>query len=497
MKELTERFRAHLEKLRCYEHALGILYYDMETVMPQAAAELVGDTLGTLSEATYQLSTDAELLKMIETILAHKDEVDEVVYLEAKRMNEARERIACIPMEEFVAYQVALAAAQNVWHKAKVENDFASFLPHLETLVETTKRFALYYRPNAPVYDTLLDEYEKGMTTKELDAFFATVRERLSPVVEAVKKAKAPDTSFLRQEYPIDKQREFSEFLMDLMRMDRSRSVIGETEHPFTTNFTKNDVRITTHYYADAVESSLYSVVHEAGHATYELNIGDDIARSPLGTGVSMGVHESQSRFFENIIGRSEPFVEQFFPKLLELFPKQLAGVTPHEFYLAVNKAEPSLVRTEADELTYVYHVMVRYELEKRLFDGTLAVKDLPEAWNALYREYLGVEVPNDRMGVLQDSHWSGGSFGYFPSYAIGSAYSAQLLAVMERELDVWGYVKEGNLQPIIDWLAERIYRFGSKKDPGELIADACGEPFDPKYFTDYLTEKYTKLYNL
>jgi carboxypeptidase Taq len=284
---------------------------------------------------------------------------------------------------------------------------------------------------------------------------------------------------------------------MDVLGLDRNHCIIGETEHPFTTEFTKYDVRITTHYHEDMVEASMYSVIHEGGHATYERNIADEIAKTPLGRGVSMSVHEGQSRFFENIIGRSEPFIEAIFPKMQEIFPAQLKDVTAHDFYVAVNKAEPSLIRTEADELTYPLHVMIRYELEKRLFDGDLEAKDLPKEWNRMYREYLGIDVPDDRRGVLQDSHWASGLFGYFPSYALGSAFGAQLIKRMEREFDVWSSVRAGDLKPIVAWLTEHIYHFGSIKEPTQLMEEAFGAPFDPTYYTDYLTKKYTELYHL
>lgn len=498
MEQVLERFSAYLEKSRAFEHAAQLMYYDMETTMPPAASPLLGDTLGVLSEVSYERSTSPELMEMIQTILdAGEDRVGENWHLVAKRLSEQHERTACIPKEEFVEYQVQLVAAQNAWLTAKRNNDFWTFLPHLEKLVETNARFARYYKPNEPVYDTLLDDYEKGMTTEKLDEFFKSIREKLVPLLRKILLAPAPDTSFLKKSYPVEKQRELSDYLMQVMGMDRTRSTIGETEHPFTINFTKNDVRITTHYFEDAVASSMYSVVHEAGHATYELNVADEITRLPIGGGVSMGVHESQSRFFENIIGRSEPFIRYIFPKLKELFPEQLDGVTPHDFYRAVNKAEPSLIRTEADELTYGFHIMVRYELEKRLFDGSLKPQDLPKAWNESMMDYLGIEVPCDAEGVLQDMHWSGGSFGYFPSYAIGSAYAAQLLNRMEQDMDVWGEVEKGNLAPIIEWLTERIYRHGSKYDPTPLMEQAFGEPFSPAYYVDYLVKKYTDLYHL
>ena len=495
IQKTVERYRTYLEKLRAYEHAMRLMSYDMSTVMPKGAGPVVGDTFGVLSEAMYDMVTSPETEAMQREILEHRDEVDSAIVRTAELAMEERARIACVPKDEYVQYTIDRTTADQVWHEAKLKSDFPMFLPHLEKLIAAKKRFALYYKPDAPVYDTMLDAYEKGLNTATLDKFFATVRERLVPVIAKIQSQ--PDVSFLHRYYPIAEQRIFSDYLMDVLGLDRKYCIIGETEHPFTTSFTKYDVRITTHYHEDAVEASMYSVIHEGGHATYERNIGDDIARLPIGGGVSMSVHESQSRFFENIIGRSEPFIEAIFPKMQEIFKEQLKDVTAHEFYVAVNKAEPSLIRTEADELTYSLHVMVRYELEKRLFNGDLAAKDLPKEWNRMYKEYLGIDVPDDRRGVLQDSHWATGLFGYFPSYAVGSAYGAQLIKRMEQDLDVWTFVRKGDLRPIVAWLTEHIYRFGCRKEPGKLMEEAFGAPFDPTYYTDYLTKKYSELYRL
>ena len=495
ISETVTRYRAYLEKRRAYVHAMGLLGYDMNTVMPKGAGPIVGDTFGVLSEAMYDMVTSPEVEAMQREILAQRDEVDPAIVRTAELAMEERGRIACIPKEEYVQYTVDQTIADRVWHEAKIKSDFQMFLPHLEKLIAAKKRFAKYYRPDASVYATLLDEYEKGLNTETLDRFFKTVRERLVPVIAKIQSQ--PDVSFLHRHYPIAEQRIFSDYLMDVLGLDKNHCAIGETEHPFTTEFTKYDVRITTHYHENAVEASMYSVIHEGGHATYERNIGDEIARLPIGKGVSMSVHEGQSRFFENIIGRSEPFIEAIFPKMQEIFPEQLKDVDAHRFYVAVNKAEPSLIRTEADELTYSLHVMVRYELEKRLFDGDLEPKDLPAAWNRMYKDYLGVDVPDDRRGVLQDSHWASGLFGYFPSYALGSAYGAQLIKRMEQEIDVWDNVRNANLKPVVDWLTEHIYRFGCMKEPGKLMEEAFGAPFDPTYYTDYLTKKYSELYHL
>ena len=495
IEETVKRYRAYLGKLRAYRHAMGLMNYDMNTIMPKGAGPIVGETFGVLSEAVYDMYTSPETEAMQREILAHRDEVDPILVRTAELATEERARIACIPKDEYVQYTIDQTTADQVWHEAKLKSDFPMFLPHLEKLIAAKKRFARYYRPDVPVYGTMLDEYEKGLCTETLDRFFKTVRERLVPVIAKIKEQ--PDVSFLHRYYPIAEQRIFSDYLMDVLGLDRNHCIIGETEHPFTTEFTKYDVRITTHYHEDMVEASMYSVIHEGGHATYERNIADEIAKTPLGRGVSMSVHEGQSRFFENIIGRSEPFIEAIFPKMQEIFPAQLKDVTAHDFYVAVNKAEPSLIRTEADELTYPLHVMIRYELEKRLFDGDLEAKDLPKEWNRMYKEYLGIDVPDDRRGVLQDSHWASGLFGYFPSYALGSAFGAQLIKRMEREFDVWSSVRAGDLKPIVAWLTEHIYRFGSIKEPTQLMEEAFGAPFDPTYYTDYLTAKFTKLYHL
>ena len=495
IQETVERYKKHLEKVRAYGHAMGLMGYDMNTIMPKGAGPVVGSTFGVLSEVMYDMVTAPETVEMQQEILLHRDEVDPAIVRTAELAMEERARIACVPKDEYVQYTIDRTTADQVWHEAKLKSDFPMFLPHLEKLIAAQKRFALYYRPDAPVYDTMLDAYEKGLNTATLDKFFATVRERLVPVIAKIQNQ--PDVSFLHRHYPVADQRVFSDYLMDVLGLDRNHCVIGETEHPFTTSFTKYDVRITTHYHEDAVESSMFSVIHEGGHATYERNIADEIAKLPIGDGVSMSVHECQSRFFENLIGRSEPFIEAIFPKMQKIFPEQLKDVTAHMFYVAVNKAEPSLIRTEADELTYSLHVMVRYELEKRLFNGDLAAKDLPKEWNRMYKEYLGIDVPDDRRGVLQDSHWSSGLFGYFPSYALGSAYGAQLLKRMEQDIDVWGNVRAGNLKPLVEWLTEHIYRFGSLKEPVALMEEAFGAPFDPSFYTDYLTEKYSELYNL
>ena len=480
-----------------YNHVLGVTYLDAATAAPKGSYAGRGQTMGILSEITYDLIAKEENGDLISYLEANKDQLDAQTNREVEIFRKEYDRIHRIPAQEYVEYTVLRNDAMTVWEEAKNNNDFASFAPYLDKLVSFNRKFAGYYNPDMDPYDALLNEYEEGMTTEILDAFFHQLRQTVVPLLYKVTAAQQIDDSFLFRHYPIEQQRIFSDYLMEVLELDRDVCAIAETEHPFTTNFNNKDVRITTHYYEDMLASSMYSVIHEAGHAIYELGCDDAYNFSFLSGGVSMGIHESQSRFFENIIGRSYEFIQLIFPRIKELFPEQLADVDEIMFYKAVNKAQPSLIRTEADDLSYTLHVMVRYELEKQLIAGTLPVSELPAAWNRLYKEYLGIDVPNDKVGCLQDSHWSDGMFGYFPSYALGSAYGPQMVHIMEQDLgNILTLVKDGKIGTVKEWLKQKIHRHACFIKPAELFSSVCGK-FDAKYYTDYLTDKYTKLYNL
>ena len=499
--ESVQQAQEALKKLEqtqaAYSHAMGVLYLDAATAAPSDTWEGRGKTMEVMSQITYDLLVNDENDELLSYLEAHADELDAQTKREVEVLRKSYDQIHRIPAEEYVAYSVLINDAESVWHKAKPEDDFAAFAPYLEKIVDYNRKFAGYYHPEMAPYDALLNEYEEGMNVETLDAFFAQLRQTIVPLIEKIRATKQIDDAFLYRHYPVEIQRKLSDYLMEVMGIDRTHCGIAETEHPYTTNFNNKDVRITTHYYENNLVSSMFSVIHEGGHALYELGADDCYNYTALSGGVSMGIHESQSRFYENIIGRSPAFVHAVFPKLKELFPEQLSDVNEDKFYRAINKAEPSLIRTEADELTYCLHIMVRYEIEKQLIAGTLAVRDVPGEWKRLYKEYLGVDVPSDREGCLQDSHWSGGSIGYFPSYALGSAYGAQMLSKMQEEIgDIWGDVAKGDLGKVTGWLRSHIHRYASFQKPGELFRSVCGE-FDAKYYTDYLTEKYTKLYNL
>ena len=480
-----------------YRHTMEIVSIDAATAAPENSVEGRGKVMEMFSGLSYQLIADPANLDLIAFLKAHDGLLTQAQRRQVALFKRDSQQISRIPQEEYVAYNVLINEADAIWKKAKANNDFASFAPTLQKIVDFNRKFAGYYNPNVPAYDALLNEFEEGMTQPILDEFFGELRKTIVPLIQAVGEKPEIDSSFLCRHYPAEKQREFSQYLMDVIGIDKTRCTLAETEHPFTGGPNNHDVRITTHYYENAVHSSMYSVIHEGGHAIYDMGCDDAYNYTFLYGGVSMGIHESQSRFYENLIGRSRAFVELVFPKMQELFPEQLADVSPEMMYRAVNKARPSLIRTEADELTYCMHVMVRYEMEKQLIAGTLKIEDVPKEWNRLYKEYLGVDVPSDSQGCLQDTHWAGGMIGYFPSYALGSAYGAQMKSVMEQEIgNIEDLISKGEIGKITAWLHEHIHRHGSLYKPGELFEMCCGK-FDAKYFTDYLTEKYTKLYNL
>ena len=484
------------KKMYAYGAANSALYLDSVTVAPKDTSEGRGVAMGILAGEEHKLFASPETGELLDCLESNRDKLDARQARQTELLRRSYTQLSRIPADEYMEYAMLTNEASDVWHRAKEQNDFELFRPVLEKLVAFNRKFAGYYDSTKAPYDALLNEYERGMTMEKLDAFFAALREKIVPVIRAVGEKPQIDDGFLHKHYPVEIQRKFSDYLMEVMGLDRAHCGIGETEHPFTLNFNSQDVRITTHYVEDSLAESMYSVVHEGGHALYERGVDPQNDYTVLAGGVSMGIHESQSRFYENLIGRSRPFVHAIFPRIRAFFPEQLKDVDAEMFYRAVNKAQPSLIRTEADELTYSLHIMVRYEIEKQLIGGTLAVGDIPAEWNRLYKEYLGIDVPDDRRGCLQDSHWSGGSFGYFPSYALGSAYGAQMLRNMEKDVDVWGSVGKGDLAPVTAWLREKVHQYGSLLEPAQIVENACGV-FDPTVYTDYLTEKYSELYGL
>lgn len=498
--EALQNFRETIRKISSYEEALGVLYWDLRTGAPRKGMDNRSEVIGVLSGDHFKLATSPELGENLSTledrsVYSELSEIDQRLVAETRK---EYDRSIKIPPKLYQEHVVLSSQSESKWEEAKENNDYASFQPYLEKVISYTNQFIDLWGPKETRYDTLLDQYEPGMTVAELDRVFGGLREQLVPLAAAIANSPhQPDTSFLKQNYDKSSQKAFSLYILEQMGYNFEAGRLDESAHPFATGLNPGDVRITTRYLEDDVTSALFGTIHEGGHALYEQNIMEELIGTTLCTGTSMGIHESQSRFWENVIGRSRPFWNRYFGELQQRFPGQL-DVSVDQFYRGNNVVQPSLVRIEADELTYNLHIIIRYEIEKLIFNGGAKAADLPAIWNEKYKEYLGVTPQNDSEGVLQDVHWSGGAFGYFPSYSLGNMYAAQIADTMERDLQgFWGSVEKGDLLPIKQWLSERIYKYGKLRTPSELIQSVTGKPLDPQHLVAYLTKKYTDIYKL
>jgi len=500
-KKLVEKVK-HLVILLSAE---AIVHWDMETMMPPKAIRLRSQQLELLSRIEHKMSTDPEIGTLLEEIMRNSayDKLDYVqkrnVYLIKKQYDEQTK----LPEELVAETAKQQAITVDVWKKAKAAKNFSMFRPELEKLVELRRKAAeilMEVKETATPYDALIDIFEPKMTAKTITKVFDELREGLVSLLgkcEAAKKQ--PDMSILKGKVPIDLQRKISKALAEFVGYDVESKEAGgridETEHPFTTGY-YDDVRITTHYYENEFASSLFSVLHEAGHAMYEQGLKNEWMYQPVGSSCSSGFHESQSRFVENIIGRSRGFWVYFLPKLREVTGNILSDVDLDKFVHAVNQVKPSKIRVEADEVTYCLHIIVRFNIERDLFADKIMVKELPEIWNQSYRDYLGVSIENESEGVMQDTHWASGLYGYFPSYALGNIYSGQILATMEKDLPNWRkQIEKGNFSPVKNWLIKNVHSYGNLYDPPELIKKIAGKELNVKPYLNYLNEKYSKLY--
>ncbi|MCI8464625.1 MAG: carboxypeptidase M32 [Lachnospiraceae bacterium] len=493
--DVRQKFSDFLERENAIRAALTLFDWDNETLAPEAASMRTAKAYGALSSAYQELLAGdelEELLLQIKVLEGLSPEKRTLLW----RVEKERKKLVSIPPEEYRRFSELTAVSVQRWSLAKKQNDFSAFAPVLEEILQMRKAFASYRaEPGQSIYDVLLSDYEEGFTTKKLDRFFEKLKEGLLPLVKEVlrkNKEQPPNCGFLFQNFDVDKQRHWNKWLAAYLGFQFSRGVLSESEHPFTTSLHKDDVRITTHYYKNNLESAIFSTIHEAGHGIFEQGNDDWVTQTLLGSG-TCGVHESQSRFYENILGRSRAFWKPIYGKLQKLFPDQLEKIPLDMFVRAINRSEAGVIRTEADELTYCLHIIVRYELEKKLLSGELTVSDLEEAWNRLYEEYLGVAPNTSAEGVLQDIHWAMGEFGYFPSYALGNAMAAQIYVQMSREMDVEALLEQGNLDAITGYLRTHIHRFGSSKGMEELLLEVTGESLNPTYYIDYLRKKYER----
>ena len=503
MNKDFEALKPYLDKYMAMNTAMALFEWDAETLAPKAAVNQTAKILGVIAGEAYNSIMNDEVkqvvYKLSEEVKEGVDngltEVEKGIVKELKKNYEYLEKI---PEKEYQEYSELQALGASRWAEAKNADDFGKFLPTLKSLIEYTKKFAGYReKAGEKLYDVLLNDFEEGFNQEILDKFFDKLKETIVPLLKKIKAKPQVEYDFLFKSYPVEKQKEFSKFVSEYLGFDMERGVIAESEHPFTNNLHNKDVRITNHFYDNNLESAIFSIIHETGHGIYEMNIPDELTQTPVGGGSSMGLHESQSRFCENIIGRSKAFWEPIYTKLVEAFPEQLNDVNIDKFITAINRAEAGLIRTEADELTYSLHILVRYEIEKKIFNEDYPIEKLPELWDDLYEEYLGVRPTSYKDGILQDIHWAGGSFGYFSSYALGNAIGAQLYHQMKKEMDFDGLLRKGEISKIIGWLKEKVHKYGKLKNTNEILLLATGEEFNADYYVEYLTEKFAREYGL
>ena len=498
MNQNYEKLKQYVDKAAALGAALSLFGWDNETLAPKNSMEKTSKLVGILSSEYFNTIINDEVEQLLKELKVDNT-LEEVEKAVVRCFAEDIDSLKTIPPQDFVAYSELTSKASSIWANARVENNFKLFEPVLAEIIEYNKKFAgTQAKDGQKIYDVKLDEYEKSFHITDLDEFFNQLKDTIVPLLKKIKEKEGfIKSDFLFKHYDIEKQKKFNHWITEYMGFDYSRGVLGESEHPFTTNLHREDVRMTTYYFENNLESAIFSSIHECGHALYEQGIDDKYAMTPVGQGASCATHESQSRFFENIIGRSRSFWVPIYDKLVELFPENLSDVTLDDFVKAINRVHADEIRTEADELTYCLHIMVRYEIEKKIFEENYPIDKLPQLWNQLYEEYLGVIPANDSIGILQDVHWSGGMFGYFPSYALGNAFSAQIYNQMKKDINVNKLLEEGNIKEIVQYLNTHVHQYGRSKTAKQILFDVTGEEFNPKYYIEYLTEKYSTLYEL
>ncbi len=499
--EKVQQLKAHMADIVRLNQIAALLGWDQQTMMPPGAAESRAEHLATISKIAHEMFVDEKTGKLLQEAAAEVQgmdyDSDEAALVRVVQHDYDLETRLSTELVQDLARTTTMA--HEVWAKARAESNYAAFQPMLEKVYDLMRQKAEALGYQDRPYDALLDQFEPGMKTADVERLFNELRIDLVPFVAKVfERLDAVDSKMLFLNYPVDKQHEFGLKVVKQLGYDMTRGRQDPSVHPFTTNFSINDVRITTRYYPDYLPTALFGSIHEAGHAMYEQGSDQRLEGTPLSGGTSLGVHESQSRLWENIVGRGRDFWKYFYPDLQRAFPEQLGKVDREAFYKAINFVSRSLIRVEADEVTYNLHIMLRFEMENALLEGKLAFKDAPEAWNAKMQAYLGITPPDDAKGILQDVHWSSGLVGYFPTYSLGTMLSVQYWdKALQDQPSIPGDIAQGNFATLLEWLRANIHCYGRKLRPMELTQRVTGQSIQTKPFMQYLTQKYTDIYGL
>ncbi|MFI3284268.1 MAG: carboxypeptidase M32 [Erysipelotrichaceae bacterium] len=494
-EERIQQYFTWQKQLNAYALAINTMSYERQTFSPMNGRAYSAEMESILMGEYYNVATDKSAIENMKALI--QEEIEHDLKVEVVDRLKEIDHIACIPADEYMAFSKLQSECEMAWADAKEKNDYAKFKPLLQSLVETVKKNIGYRAEPKSVYEVLLNDFEKGMTIEKYDAFFALIEEKLIPFIKRLMGSETFKNQYFKLDnVAISAQEKVSEHLLKYLKYDETWGCLHTSAHPFSSSFSLNDCRITTKYDEEAFTSNIYSIIHEVGHATYEHQASEKYEGRHIREMIGSGMHESQSRLLENYIGRSASFWEVNYP-LIQQEIDYLKEVDKQDFVRYVNEVKPSLIRVDADELTYPLHVLIRYKIEKEMFDQEIDFDELPQKWNQYVKDYLGVDVPSDTQGLLQDVHWAMALFGYFPTYALGSAYAAQFMHQMHQDLDVDAILEKGNLQPILDWLKENIHQYGGLYTANEVLEKVTGEVFNPNYYIDYLIDKYSRYYQL
>ena len=493
MSKKLEELQKYLEKMNRYNHVVTLLYWDMRTGMPKGGFEGHADAVAYFSTEQFQMSVAEELGNLLDALMEPEeyDALDDTWKFVVKKMKTDFDKNKRIPADVFEKYVRAQSEAEHFWEEAKNKSDYSIFAPKLKEIIELTKEITRYQEPEKEIYDALLNQYEEGMDSVTIDKIFGELKEELVPLIAKVTAEEMPENPKFNSVFDADAQEKVQKMLLDYIGFSWEKGAVGRTEHPFTLNFSSNDVRVTNHYHENNPISSIFSAIHEGGHAIFEQNVNPEFNGTVAGSCCYMGIHESQSRFYENMLGRNKNFWIPIYEKLGDILP-QFKEISLEEFYKEINRVENSFIRTESDELTYGLHIILRYEMEKAIFRDGVDVNELPALWNQKMQEYFNITPRNDAEGILQDMHWSGGSFGYFPSYLLGNVYDGMLKEQMERELgDIDTILAQGRILEITKWLNEKIHKYGSTRLPKDTMMAVCGREVTAQPLIKYFKEKY------
>lgn len=497
MPSTYEAFHSAVREIGQLGSIESLLDWDSETIMPEGGLSARAEQISLIATLAHERRTSPQLGEMLEQLQGHVD--DPVEQTNVREMRRAYIRATKIPAELVTRLSKVSVIAKEAWGKARAASNFAAFAPHLVELVEIKRHIADLIGFKGERYDALMDEYEPGMTSVEVQKVFSAIRGPLSDFVrQIVHSPRKPDSSVLHRHFPRAAQEAFGRKIAETIGFDFKRGRLDVSKHPFCGGTGPADVRLTTRYYEDFFSPSVFGIMHEAGHGLYEQGLPEKHMFTPAGQAISLGIHESQSRMWENFVGRSLEFWEKMYPDCQRAFPEALGGVSLDVFHGAINTVQASLIRVEADEVTYNLHIILRFEIERDIISGRLEVRDVPAAWNAKMKELLGITPPDDAQGCLQDIHWSAGMFGYFPTYALGNLYGAQFFEAAQRAIpNLRDELRRGQYTPLLAWLRENIHQHGMHYQPVELVRRVTGEPLSVEPFLRYVRAKFGPIYGL